>query len=267
MLPFALRCAILRGGIFTIAPKLPTPVLLFNRNLTTAPSHGNSPSTADSEPGHEPKSKPKSTRRKTGSSTEAAGKVRAKKVKSSAKTTVEPKVVIKPEDFPPKGPANVFGLWLHEWTRTQPKIDSRNAAQNHVKKGAEIWGTVSEYDKQRYREKYDYLHAEYKRRLEEWREQVDPAVLRELNRRRRAKGQPRIRGPATGRPLTAFIRFYLNMRDEHPRTEGDVRSYVKALSGRWRALSDAEKARYKEPARAELTAWIEKRKVQNQAKQ
>ncbi len=43
--------------------------------------------------------------------------------------------------------------------------------------------------------------------MEEWREKINPTVLRELNRRRVAKGRPRIRGPHTGRPLTGFLRY------------------------------------------------------------
>ena len=45
------------------------------------------------------------------------------------------------------------------------------------------------------------------KRREEWRTQVDPRVLRELNRRRVAKGLPRIRGPRTGRPLNGYLRY------------------------------------------------------------
>lgn len=118
---------------------------------------------------------------------------------------------------------------------------------------------------QRYREKADVLRAEYNRRFEEWHEKVDPAVLRELNRRRVVKGQARIRGFNHGspRPLNGYLRYvyestfsgnsieqgfsyYIHVRDEHPNTEGDGRDYFKALSMRvssqWRALSDAEKA-------------------------
>lgn len=102
---------------------------------------------------------------------------------------------------------------------------------------------------------------EYHRRIEEWREKVDPAVLRELNRRRVAKGHRRIRGPR--RPTTGYLRyvyeytyssssveqgssFLAHVRDEYPRTEEDVRTHFKATivraSSQWRAMSDAEKA-------------------------
>lgn len=62
---------------------------------------------------------------------------------------------------------------------------------------------------QRYREKRDVLLAEYNRRLEEWREKVDPAVLDELNRRRSAKGLKRISRHARGdrRPMGGFLRY------------------------------------------------------------
>jgi len=58
---------------------------------------------------------------------------------------------------------------------------------------------------QPYREKYDILRAAYKKQMEEWREKVDPVVLRELNRRRGAKGQTLIHGPP--RPLSGYMRY------------------------------------------------------------
>ena len=97
--------------------------------------------------------------------------------------------------------------------------------------------------------------------MEEWRENVDPAILRELNRRRVARGIHRIRGPR--RPKTGFMRYvcgytyssssveqsssyFQHVREENPRTEEDYQTYFKAVvrrtSSQWKAMSDAEKA-------------------------
>jgi hypothetical protein len=46
---------------------------------------------------------------------------------------------------------------------------------------------------------------EYRRRFAEWRENVDPAALQELNRIRVAKGRNRIHGPR--RPMTGYNRY------------------------------------------------------------
>jgi hypothetical protein len=102
---------------------------------------------------------------------------------------------------------------------------------------------------------------EYHKRIEEWREKVDPEVLRELNRRRVAEGHHRIRG--LRRPTNGFVRyvygytyiyssvepcssFFTRLRNESPRTEEDFKAHFKAAAGRassqWRAMSDAEKA-------------------------
>jgi len=99
--------------------------------------------------------------------------------------------------------------------------------------------------------------------MDDWREQVDPRTLKELNRRRRVKGRPRIRARATGRPLCGFFRYVYNtsfqrenaendssylqhVREEYTRTEDDHKAYFKAVTVRaasqWRAMSDAEKA-------------------------
>jgi hypothetical protein len=42
----------------------------------------------------------------------------------------------------------IFTLWLTDWLREQPKIKSLEDAQGMVKKGSQIWHTVSEYEKQ-----------------------------------------------------------------------------------------------------------------------
>ena len=57
-------------------------------------------------------------------------------------------VVIRPEDKPPKHPSAPYTLWLTDWYREQPKIESREGAQDMMKKGAQVWHTVSEYEKQ-----------------------------------------------------------------------------------------------------------------------
>ena len=101
--------------------------------------------------------------------------------------------------------------------------------------------------------------------MEEWRKQIDPAVLREMNRRRVAKGRPRILGPPRGRPMTSFLRYvqehsfkgydveqcprYLQeVRENTPwrQEPGSYQDNFKALAGRvasqWRAMSEDEKA-------------------------
>jgi hypothetical protein len=117
---------------------------------------------------------------------------------------------------------------------------------------------------QQYRERSNDLRAEYNKRLEEWREQVDPAVLKEMNRRRVAKGRPRIRAPRSGRPLiwvhsvcvrvirpaptvlSKISSYFMDVQREYPRTEATCQAHFKAVStwaaSRWNAMSDTEKA-------------------------
>ncbi|KAH9994633.1 hypothetical protein BJV77DRAFT_1066632 [Russula vinacea] len=267
MLSFTLRRVLSHPVVFSTVQMSQTRVISSNhslsvivqRNFVTTANDQNSDSTADSEPEPESKSKSKSTRRKIGSSTKAAGK--------------NNKVKIRDEDKPPKRPANAYVLWISDWIRSQPKIENIEAARGTVKKGAQIWHTVPEHDKQRYREKADVLRAEYNKRFEEWHEKVDPAILRELNRRRVAKGHMRIQSRGSdddSRPLNGYLRYYMHVRDEYPSTEGDGSAYFTALSTRvssqWRTLSDAEKAKYIDPARADLAAWREKHGAGSQAK-
>ena len=86
---------------------------------------------------------------------------------------------------------------------------------------------------------------EYRSRIEEWHKEADPAVLRELNRRRVAKGYARIRGPR--RPTTGYVRyvyeytyssnsveqsssFFMRVQDEFPKGGEDHRSNFKAAA-------------------------------------
>ncbi|KAF8269446.1 hypothetical protein EI94DRAFT_1725291 [Lactarius quietus] len=170
-------------------------------------------------------------------------------------------VTINPKDLPPKHPGSAYTTWP----------DSLLAAQNRMREGAQIWHTVSEYDKQQTREKHEGIKAEYERRMQEWRETINPSVLRELNRRRVDKGLSRIRGPSTGYPLSGFLRFFREVRENTPRTQEVYRDHFKevaALAGKqWKAMSEEEKAKYNGPANAELAAWREKRKAEGDAKQ
>jgi hypothetical protein len=181
MLSFMFGRALLRSTIFSTAQKLSTRAVLSNqcfalsgRNFMTTASNRVSEFTTTSEPEPESKSKSKSARRKkTGSSTKASGKGNGKGKKATkrrAKVEIKKKgmpvpllstltpvfnvydplmpVVIRSQDKPPKSPATPYTLWLTDWYREQPKVESREDAQSMVKKGAQVWHTVSEYEKQ-----------------------------------------------------------------------------------------------------------------------
>ncbi|KAI9457627.1 hypothetical protein BJY52DRAFT_1271952 [Lactarius psammicola] len=274
MLSFVLRRTLLRSGTLlsarrllpcTVTPNLPLtwPV---QRGFVTTSDDLNSGSTA----GSDPKSKPKSTSRKTRSGEKVTHEDNTKGTDkpSTKKAKAEKKITIKPGDLPPKRPSATFVLWFTDWLQTQAKADSRLTAQNQTRLAAQTWHTVSEYEKQQYKEKYESLMTEYNRRMKEWREKIDPAVLHELNRRRIARGQRRIRGSSTGRPLTGYLRYHQEVRENTPQTQAGEshRDYFGAVSGRagsqWAAMSEAEKAKYNDPAKAEFVAWRERRKAE-----
>jgi hypothetical protein len=179
----------------------------------------------------------------------------------------KPKVIINSEVMPPTAPGHSYAQWLRDWIPTQPKLENREVAKNTIKRGAQTWNMLPEYEKQPYREKAHTLFDEYRGRLMDWHEKVDPAVLRELNRRRVAKGHRRLRGPRDPRPTSGYIRFLMRVRNEYTRTEEDYGAYFKAVASRasnqWRAMSDAEKAEYKDQAKADHAAWLEKRRAES----
>jgi len=282
MLSSLLRRALLRPAMLSTAQNLTTRPILSNRflalsvlrSLATTSISRDAESTTTSEPKPAPKSKPKSTRKKSASGGKASGKDKRKKPakRRAKKVETKKKITIGPQDMPPKGPGNAYILWFTEWLREQPKIENLEGAQSLAKKGSQTWSTVSDHEKQRYREKADSLMEEHKRRMNDWSEQVDPRLLSELNRRRVAKGLTRIRHlPDSSRPQTGFFRYVQHVRKEYTRTEGDSKInsavVVARASNQWRAMSDAEKAKYNDPARADFAAWREKRKAESQTKQ
>jgi len=283
MLSFVLRRARLRlPGTFRVVQRLPTHAVLSNQRLTltfqknfaTTPNNRNKESTpsVEPEPEPEPKSKPRSTRTKKTSSAKVEGKRKVKNVKREVEKTTETeqKVTITSQDRPPKPPSNSFGLWFSEWSRSQPKIEGRPNAHSRLKEGTLLWKAVSDHEKEQYRERANGLRAEYKKHLEEWRGTVDPTVLKEMNRRRVANGKTRIRAPPTGRPLTGYTRFSMDVRREYPGTETDPRARFNAVNtwigSQWKAMSDTEKAKYTDPAKADFAAWREKQGAESQAK-
>jgi len=281
MLSSLLRRALLRPAMLPTAQILSLRPILSNRFLalsvrrslaTTSIARDAESTEPEPAPKAKSKPKPKATRKKSASTTKASAKRKGNKpAKRPAKKVETKKITIGPQDLPPKPPGSAYILWLTEWRREQPKIENLEHAKSLTKEGAQTWHTVSDYEKQRYREKYDVLQAEYKRRMEDWREQVDPRILKELNRRRVAKGRTRIRAPATGRPLSGFFRYLQHVREEYARTEDTHKAYLLALTSRassqWKAMGDAEKAKYNDPARADFAAWREKRNAESQAKE
>jgi len=277
MLSSVIRRTLFRSGTLLSAQRLLPCAISHNGPLTWPVERGFSTTSSNLNPGpnadSEPESKSKSTRNQTRSSKKVTrrDKTQGKTKASAKKAGAKQKVTIKPEDRPPKHPGTPYILWMAEWTRTQLKPENMSAAQDLIRLGAQTWHTVSEYDKQRYKEKSEGLKAEYHQRLQEWRENVNPSVLRELNSRRAKKGRRRIRGLYTGCPISGFLRYSQEVRQNTPRTQEAHRDHfsdvAKLAGSQWRAMSETEKAKYNDPANAERAAWREKRKAEGHAKQ
>ncbi|KAI0314427.1 hypothetical protein OF83DRAFT_452048 [Amylostereum chailletii] len=96
--------------------------------------------------------------------------------------------------------------------------------------------------------------------MDAWKEQVDPKVLTEINRKKKAKGKPRIVRHGTGSPANAWVRFTKDMAIEYPSsTTPEGQKYIHWLASRtkerWDQLSDAEKKPYVDEHKRELAAW------------
>jgi hypothetical protein len=57
-------------------------------------------------------------------------------------------VIINSEVMPPTAPGHSYAQWLRDWIPTQPKLENREVAKNTIKRGAQTWNMLPEYEKQ-----------------------------------------------------------------------------------------------------------------------
>ena len=135
---------------------------------------------------------------------------------------------------PPRPPANVFGLYYKQYLKQVGRPDSKLVANDRVREASKIWATFSTEQKQvrsfrspffhstliptrvcaylqPYYEEYRALREDYEKKREEYYKNVDPKLLRDMNKARAAKGKPRYHGPRRNpedrKPLNRFIKF------------------------------------------------------------
>ncbi|KDQ51894.1 hypothetical protein JAAARDRAFT_210856 [Jaapia argillacea MUCL 33604] len=282
-----------RRTLFIASTKPPAALLSFQarRTFITTPSLSAAAAAAAKKKTASPKKPTKATATKAKKATAPAPKAKTattkkpapkrklaakKPVKTKAKANPGPKpkpkkkVVVKPkrmviakEDLPPKKPPGAYMLFGNRYRQGLDADTLKDVTK--VSKGmAEAWHALSEADKKVYHDENVILRGEYLKARQAYFERIDPTIIQELNKRRKAKGQRRVINPIkNSRPLTSYIRYIADfratgearaIRDTSGGREMNVK-LARAAGASWAAMSDAEKAPYVEAYHKELDAW------------
>ncbi|KAF8659822.1 hypothetical protein AX16_001707 [Volvariella volvacea WC 439] len=197
---------------------------------------------------------------KTGTATKAKKTATTKAKKGPAKKKAEkPKrAVIKPEMRPPKRPPSAYFLFYLDFLeKNNLKPADKQDVVNFSIKSSQAWKELTLGEKQRYHDLCATKFAEYNASYDEWARNVDPAVLKELNRRKKARGGREFHLPKDGpsRPLSAYLMFAQETRSALPAGLTFAEAGRK-LGENWKGLSEAEKEPYRQRSKEEHAKWV-----------
>ncbi|KAF7760262.1 transcriptional regulator family: HMG [Agaricus bisporus var. burnettii] len=192
------------------------------------------------------KAKPKSTTKTT-----TKAKVKAKpKAKTTGRKKKVAKKVAKPVftreqlKVPTRRPAGGYLTFVAEQFAKQPKVSTSEGARERTRNIAAQWRTLTEQEQQAYKDKATEAGKKVKADFETWIENLDPAILREINRRRKARGKQKIRAPSKGPkgPVPAFLQFLGDFKADNPNLA--IKELGKEGGVAWRQLPQARKDVY-----------------------
>ncbi|KAI6103156.1 high mobility group box domain-containing protein [Pisolithus croceorrhizus] len=197
----------------------------------------------------------------------ATGSDKPKKESPRKKSTKEPKEPTKArgksattrvnkDDLPPKRPTPPYFLFLAKFRKDIDSDGSLNESSvvEITKRGGEVWASLTQAEKQRYYDEYEVLRSQHIKAREKYFNELDPSVLKAINKQRKARGKPRIRGlPRQPAPLTPYMRFAVAFRStdegnailqDRASSERPMLRLGRAAGERWRSMSDEEKYPY-----------------------
>ncbi|TFK69985.1 hypothetical protein BDN72DRAFT_878061 [Pluteus cervinus] len=187
-------------------------------------------------------------------------KKRAVVKKKPAKKPVKKPLVVKPNMLPPKKAISPYFRFYQSYLSGLPKPTSVEEVRVLASQCAQAWRALSESEKQPYVDAFAVDRIEHDKKRMEWFNNVDPAVLRAINKRKVAKGNRKIIKPrnpdAPKRPMTSFFLF---ANDHRHSIDPSLKTTDKAkkLGEAWKSLPAEEKERYAKTAaegRAEFRA-------------
>ncbi|KAF8066767.1 hypothetical protein FPV67DRAFT_1768212 [Lyophyllum atratum] len=188
--------------------------------------------------------KPKSRKTSTKSTTKAAAKPKKKKKDAKPGKITIPRGL----KVPKHGPSDFTHFLSAHFNPYRPKITAENLLERS-REGAETWKTLSLTEKEKIHAEAQALRDKIKIDRKAFILSLDPKILKELNRRRLARGKSRIvahRPAEAKRPSNQFILFANAYRQRHADEFKDqpVSVAAKKAAEVWRGMSDEEKEPY-----------------------
>ncbi|KAF8880506.1 hypothetical protein BD779DRAFT_1473802 [Infundibulicybe gibba] len=187
--------------------------------------------------------------------------------KKPAKSEITPVLTITSEMKPPKRGPTSYLLFFQRFLAQHPKVQSIEEMSRFTKTVGQAWHALSDAEKQPYVEQAARQNLVYERERAEWFAHVDPAVLRELDKRQKAKGKPKLtrpRDPTKSKvPLSGYMTFAMEFRRT---VEPGVPmiEVARQTGAAWNALPVSERAEYNRSAMESRAQWEAEHKSESQ---
>ncbi|KAI6026485.1 hypothetical protein BKA83DRAFT_9148 [Pisolithus microcarpus] len=190
----------------------------------------------------------------------ATGSDKPKKESPRKKSTKEPKEPTKAkgksattrvdkEDLPPKRPTPPYFIFLSKFRKNTDSIGSLNESNvvEITRRCSEAWASLTQGRKA-------VLKSQHLKAKEKYFNELDPSILRAINKQRKARGKPKLRGlPKQPALLTPYMRFAVAFRStdegnailqDKTSSERSILRLGRVAGERWRGMSEEEKYPY-----------------------
>ncbi|KAJ6558671.1 hypothetical protein B0H10DRAFT_2120708 [Mycena sp. CBHHK59/15] len=154
---------------------------------------------------------------------------------------------------PPKRGLSAYTVFAQELLNTSTFMKD-GAPKERIAACGPAWKALSDAEKQPYYAKALVSREQAADAYNEYMAGVDPKLLFQINKQRKAKKLPLYRNHlAPKRPRSSFFRFMDEFRKATP--PNSVTEIAKLGGEAWKALSVSDKERYAREYKGEMTTW------------
>ncbi|TFK47322.1 hypothetical protein OE88DRAFT_1666040 [Heliocybe sulcata] len=146
--------------------------------------------------------KPTKTKKTVAKPTKAAAP-KKKKVVAKKPKVVKPPPLTK-EDLPPKGAGTPYIYFVKKYIAGVQRPLTMEATREHAKAAGATWMAMTEEEKQPFREEHRVAAEQQKKALAQWKENVDPAIVRRINKHRTKLGKPKVHAVVRRAPTSIW---------------------------------------------------------------
>ncbi|KAJ7621221.1 hypothetical protein FB45DRAFT_928680 [Roridomyces roridus] len=186
-----------------------------------------------------------------------------KKKPAPKKKVVKKKPVVKKKEVKPErvtkamGPPPRLMSGFMLFNKEQSALPGVTVVERARKNGA-AWRELSESEQESYRERAAIVREEMRVAYDKWMTEVDPALLRRLNKQRVKKNFPRIKNhQQPKRPMSSYMLFFKDQHALHGALVGReaVINFAKQVGQDWRSLPEDKKEEYLEKGRKAMAEF------------